>query len=78
MSNENGQSPEDEWVIVPNFPNIRIQVDYENKTWKGAEENGKYVRKKDFTYEIYRAIEDLINTHPLPFHHFEPPRKEGG
>ena len=73
MTNDNMQSPEDEWVLIPDNSELRIQVDWEAKVFKGAEYKGIYHKIDTFTDEIKMEIEKFVKTMPLPFKHFNIP-----
>jgi hypothetical protein len=66
MSNENGQAPFDEWITTFD-PNVRLQIDWDNKRIKGAEVRGAYVHFKDFTREVWDAVSEMIHRGRLSY-----------
>ncbi len=64
---------EDEWVLVPGNPDLRVQVDWDKKELLGAEYRGVYHKIDTFTDEIRTGIDDFLLATPLPFHHFKIP-----
>lgn len=66
-----GFNAEDEWVLVPDNPELRIRVNWDKKELLGAEYKGIYHKPESFTDEIRAEIKKFIKITPLPFHHFD-------
>jgi len=66
MSNENGFNPSDEMVLTDN-PSVILIVNWNTKRIVSCDYKGKRIHPKEFTKQIYEAIDRLRHKAPLTF-----------